>query len=307
MGQLESIRIFIKVVETGSITKASEQLGLAKSAISKRLSELEQQLGTRLINRTTRKSSLTEAGLIYFQKSKLIAEEIDVLNGQISSDRKDLVGTLKLAVPLSFGVEHLVPALDEFSKQHKDLKLDIDFSDRKVDLIGDGFDLAVRIGELTDSTLRAKAITPIRHLLCASPAYLDEFGTPQTPDDLSEHQFLRYSQMAPSGLSLLGEKKSGSKREKVTVSLNIAHNANNGEFLKSMAVSGHGITYLPQFIIWKELKSGALKQILASYTPAPFNAYVVFPEARYLPQKSRVFIDFLSDYFGETPYWESDD
>ncbi|MGF1695386.1 LysR family transcriptional regulator [Vibrio kyushuensis] len=301
MGQLESIHIFIKVVETGSITKASEQLGLAKSAISKRLSELEQQLGVKLINRTTRKSSITEAGQIYFQKSKLIYEELDELNCEISSVQKNLIGTLKIAVPLSFGIEHLVPALDEFSKLHSELKLDVDFSDRRVDLVQDGFDLALRIGHLADSTLKAKAITPIRHILCASPAYLNEFGIPKSPDDLKNHKFLRYSQMSLSGLQLMDENK-----QKFMAQIDVVHSANNGEFLKSMATSGHGITHLPTFIIWKELKSGALKQILTAYTPEPQNAYIVYPETRYLPQKSRALIDFLADYFGDVPYWDDE-
>ncbi|MCK6264667.1 LysR family transcriptional regulator [Vibrio sp. ZSDE26] len=299
MGQLESIHIFIKVVETGSITKASEQLGLAKSAISKRLSELEQQLGVKLINRTTRKSSITEAGQLYFQKSKLIYEELDELNCEIASVQKNLVGTLKIAVPLSFGIEHLVPALDEFSKQHSELKLDVDFSDRRVDLVQDGFDLALRIGHLADSTLKAKAITLVSHVLCASPTYLKEFGTPKTPDDLKTHKFLRYSQSSLSGLQL--ESKG---QQKYTVATDAVHSANNGEFLKAMALSGHGYTHLPKFIVWKELQSGALQPILEPYTPAPQHAYIVYPETRYLPKKSRVFIDFLTDYFGDTPYWE---
>ncbi|MEZ9232931.1 LysR family transcriptional regulator [Vibrio amylolyticus] len=299
MGQLESIQIFIKVVETGSITKASDQLGLAKSAISKRLSELEQQLGVKLINRTTRKSSITEAGQIYYQKSKLISEELDELNSEIASVQTHLVGTLKIAVPLSFGIEHLVPALDEFSKLHPDLKLDVDFSDRKVDLVQDGFDLAFRIGQLADSTLKAKAITPISHVLCASPDYLDEYGIPETPEDLKKHKFLRYSQMPLSGLQLVGE-----NQQKFMAQIDVVHSANNGEFLKAMALSGHGFTHLPKFIIWKELQNGTLKQILTPYTPAPQNAYIVYPETRYLPQKSRALIDFLTDYFGDSPYWE---
>ncbi|WP_295893494.1 LysR family transcriptional regulator [uncultured Vibrio sp.] len=299
MGQLESIQIFIKVVETGSITKASEQLGLAKSAISKRLSELEQQLGVKLINRTTRKSSITEAGQIYFQKSKLISEELEELNCEIASVQTHLVGTLKIAVPLSFGIDHLVPALDEFSQKHSELKLDIDFSDRRVDLVQDGFDLAFRIGQLADSTLKAKAITPVSHVLCASPEYLSEYGTPETPEDLKKHKFLRYSQMALSGLQLVGE-----NQQKFMAQIDVVHSANNGEFLKAMALSGHGFTHLPKFIIWKELQNGTLKQILTAYTPAPQNAYIVYPETRYLPQKSRALIDFLTDYFGDSPHWE---
>lgn len=297
MGQLENVRIFLKVVEAGSITQTSEQLGLAKSAISRRLSELEQQLGVTLINRTTRTSSVTEAGRMYYQKSKLILDEFEELNGEIAAVSTNLTGTLRLSLPLSFGVEHLGPLLEKFTGQHSEIMLDIDFSDRKVDIVEEGYDLAVRIGELADSTLRAKAITPIRHILCASPDYLEKYGTPRTPAKLKAHRFLSYNQLPLSGLPLIGP-----DNKLINVPVSTHHSANTGEFLKNMAVAGHGITYLPLFIVWRELAKGSLTQLLSDYSHPELKAYVIYPATRYLPQKSRVFIDFLTSSFEEGDY-----
>lgn len=299
MGQLESMHIFTKVVEAGGITKAAEQLNLAKSAVSKRLSELEQQLGIKLINRTTRTSSLTEAGQSYFIKCKLILEEVDDLNCHVSAIHQELNGTIKLAVPLTFGVMHLVPALDDFSKAHPKLKLDIDFSDRKVDLVEEGIDLAIRIGNLTSSTLQAKAIAPIHHVLCASPAYLAEHGNPSTPNALKSHQLLRYRQQPLSGVELRDN-----KNQAITVPMETHCIANNGDFLKAMAVSGHGIIFMPTFIVWEELAKGTLLPIMSDYHFNSVHAYALYPKTRYLPQKVRKLIDFLSDYFGSEPYWD---
>ncbi|MBW8185482.1 LysR family transcriptional regulator [Shewanella nanhaiensis] len=299
MGQLENMQIFIKVVETGGITKAAEQLNLAKSAVSKRLSEIEKQLSVKLINRTTRKSSLTEAGNAYYQKCKLILEEVDDLNCQISSVQQSLNGALKLAVPLSFGVVHLVKALELFAKQHPSLQMDLDFSDRYIDLVEEGFDLAIRIGTLADSSMHARAIAPISHILCASPDYLALNGSPSTPEQLKSHPLLRYSRMPLAGIELINK-----ENKKFTVPMESHCIANNGDFLKAMAVSGHGIAFLPRFIVWQELASGTLQSVMPDHQLAQMNAYAVYPQNRYLPKKVRMLIDFLSEHFGETPYWE---
>lgn len=299
MGQLESMRIFITVVETGSITKAAERLNLAKSAISKRLSELEHQLGVKLLNRTTRTSSLTEAGQVYLNKCKLILDEVDDLHCHISSTSSKLNGVLKLAVPLTFGLKHLVPALDNFAKLHPELKLDIDFSDKKIDLVEDGVNLAIRIGSLSNSTLRAKPLAPIHHVLCVSPDYLTEHGHITTPNDLKSHKLLRYSQQPLSGVELIDN-----NNKTMTVPMESFCIANNGDFLKTMAVSGHGVLFTPKFIVWEELANGSLIPIMTDYRFNSIKAYAVYPETRYLPRKVRMLIDFLSEYFGNEPYWD---
>ncbi|MBA6233621.1 MULTISPECIES: LysR family transcriptional regulator [unclassified Colwellia] len=299
MGQLEDMYIFLRVVETGSITKAAEQMNIAKSAVSKRLSLLEQKLGIKLINRTTRKSSITEAGQRYYHRSKLIVDEVDELNSQTTSSNSALEGTLNIAVPLSFGLTHLAPALDLFLQQHSDLKLNINFSDQKIDIVEQGVDLAFRIGQLDNSTLQARKIAPIKHVLCASPDYLVLHGKPITPDDLKQHSVIRYGSSEQSGIKLLSKE---GQEHIVHLEPNII--ANNGDFLKSLAESGHGITYLPTFIVWQSLATQTLVPVLEAYKLPTMHAYAVYPPNRHLPFKVRSLIDFLVERFGDNPYWD---
>ncbi len=299
MGQLEDMYIFLRVVETGSITKAAEQMNIAKSAVSKRLSLLEQKLGIKLINRTTRKSSITEAGQRYYQRSKLIVDEVDELNSQTSSSKRALEGTINIAVPLSFGLTHLTPALDLFLLQHTDLKLKINFSDQKIDIVEQGVDLAFRIGGLDNSTLQARIIAPIKHVLCASPEYLTLHGEPKTPSDLNKHKVIKYGSTDQSGLKFLGQ---DDKEQIVHVEPHIL--ANNGDFLKSLAESSHGITYLPTFIVWQSLVTKTLIPVLQEFKLPTMHAYVVYPPNRHLPLKVRSLIDFLVNRFGDNPYWD---
>lgn len=299
MGQLEDMHIFLRVVEMGSITKAAVQMNMAKSAVSKRLSLLEHKLGVKLINRTTRMSSVTEAGQLYYQRSKLILDEVEELNSQTASTKRALEGTLNIAVPLSFGLTHLAPALDIFLQQHTDLKLNINFSDHKIDIVEQGVDLAFRIGELDNSTMQARKIAPVRHVLCASPQYLTAHGEPKVPNDLKQHRVLKYGSSDQSGLKLL----STDGKEQV-VHLEPHLMANNGDFLKLFAESNHGITYLPTFIVWQSLANRALVPVLCDYQLPTMHAYAIYPPNRHLPLKVRSLIDFLVERFGDNPYWD---
>jgi len=299
MGQLEDMHVFLRVVETGSITKAAEQMNIAKSAVSKRLALLEHKLGIKLINRTTRMSSITEAGQRYYQRSKLILDEVEELNSQTSSSQRALAGTLNIAVPLSFGLSHLAPALDVFLQQHADLKLNIIFSDQKIDIVEQGVDLAFRIGQLDDSTLQARKIAPIEHVLCASPDYLKFHGEPKVPSDLKQHKMLKYSGTDQSGLHFLS--KDGKEQ---VINFEPHFIANNGDFLKSLAESHHGICYLPTFIVWQSLATQTLVPVLKDYQFQTMHAYAVYPPNRHLPVKVRSLIDFLVDRFGDNPYWQ---
>ena len=300
MGQLEDMYIFQRVVETGSITQAAEQMNMAKSAVSKRLSLLEQKLGITLINRTTRKSSLTEAGQGYYQRSKRIIDEVDELNSQTSSSKSALQGTLHIAVPLSFGLTHLAPALDQFLLQHADLKLNINFSDQKIDIVEQGVDLAFRIGDLNDSTLKARKIAPIEHVLCASPDYIKLHGMPQQPSDLKHHKVIKYTSSEHTGLKFINPQ---GQQQVVYIEPHMV--ANNGDFLKAMAESGHGVTYLPSFIVWQSLATKRLISVLADHKLHTTYAYAVYPANRHLPLKVRSLIDFLAERFGNQPYWDS--
>ncbi|MGP5213466.1 MULTISPECIES: LysR family transcriptional regulator [Psychrobacter] len=300
MGQLEDMAMFVRVVEAGSITKAAEQLNIAKSAVSRRLKELETRLGSQLISRTTRQSNLTQAGEQYYQKVHHILSEVDALNEETSGTPTRIEGTLKMTAPLSFGLMHLNDVIDEYANQHPELKFELDFSDRHTDLIEEGFELAIRIRELQDSSYQAKRLALIRYALCASPEYLERMGTPKTFDDLSEHEFLQYGMSKSSAIELIDEQ--GKKHQ---VAVNGKIKANNGDFLREMAVKGHGIAFLPTFITYQALISGELVPILQQYQLPTLNAYAVYPKNRFLSQRCRYLIDFIAERFGDNPYWDN--
>ena len=299
MGQLEDMAMFVRIVEAGSITKAAEQLNIAKSAVSRRLKELETRLGSQLISRTTRQSNLTQAGEQYYQKVHHILSEVDALNEETSGTPTRIEGTLKMTAPLSFGLMHLNDVIDEYANQHPELNFELDFSDRHTDLIEEGFELAIRIRELQDSSYQAKRLALIRYALCASPEYLERMGTPKTFDDLSEHEFLQYGMSKSSAIELIDEQ---GKKHQVAVIGKIK--ANNGDFLREMAVKGHGIAFLPTFITYQALISGELVPILQQYQLPTLNAYAVYPKNRFLSQRCRYLIDFIAERFGDNPYWD---
>jgi DNA-binding transcriptional LysR family regulator len=299
MGQLEDMRIFVRVVEAGGVGKAADQLGMAKSGVSRSLVSLENRLGVQLINRTTRRNSLSGVGREYYQAAVKLIGDISELDALTSNAETSLQGQLRLAVPLSFGLCHLSAAIDDFVGAHPGLTFDIDFSDRLVDLVEQGVDLAIRITALKDSSLKARRICPIRLKLCASPAYLEAHGTPQTPDDLKRHAMLGYNIGAGTALKLIDLQ--GNEHLLQTSSRMVA---NNGDFLRDMALAGHGIVLLPTFIAWQALANGDLKSVLETHLPAALSAWAVYPQTRYLSQRARVFIDFLIDRFGERPYWD---
>jgi len=300
MSHFEEMRHFIRVVEAGSISKAADQLGVAKSGVSRRLAELESRLGVRLLNRTTRRSSLTGAGQAYYEGAVKLLSDVSELDAATAGAGASLEGTLRLAVPLSFGLSHLSPAIDEFLREHPELSINIDFSDRHIDLIGQGVDLAIRIADMRDSTLQARRICPIRLLLCASPAYLKQHGLPVVPADLKKHRILQYDIGAGPVLRL----QDGQGNEYV-VQARPTVVANNGDFLRDMAMAGHGIVLTPSFIAWQAMATGDLVSILPDYCPPQRSAYAVYPQNRYLSRRARLFIDFLVERFGENPYWDS--
>ena len=299
MGQLENMQFFIRVVDAGGISRAAGQLGLAKSAVSRRLADLETGLGVRLMHRTTRTSSLTEAGRVFYERSIKIVDDIAELNALTKNTHTTLEGTINLAAPLSFGMSHLAPAIEAFLKQHPELIININFSDSQLNLIEEGLDLAIRIADLKDSSLIARKISPIRTLLCASPDYLQEHGTPKTLNDLQHHQLLHYS-LSNSSTWKVTDKQG--EQHFINVKAKII--ANNGDFLKGMAIAGHGIILMPTFISWKAIAKGELVPILTHYNLPQLNAYAVYPQTRYVSERTRMLIDFLVEKFGDKPYWD---
>jgi len=299
MSAFDEMSSFVRVVEAGSISKAAEQLGLAKSGVSRRLAELESRLGVRLLNRTTRRSSLTDAGKSYYEGAVKLLSDVAELDAVVADSEASLEGGLRLAAPLSFGLGHLAPAIEEFVRAHPGVLIDIDFSDRQVDLVAQGVDLAIRIAELRDSSLKARRICPIRLMLCASPAYLEQHGTPRTPEELASHQILHYD-IGGGPVLRLADGRGGEQSIHVEPRLV----ANNGDFLCDLAIAGHGVILSPTFITWQAISMGELVPLMHDHWPPHLNAYAVYPQTRYLSRRARSFIDFLAERFGENPYWD---
>ncbi len=299
MGELEDMTVFSRVVESGGISRAAEQLGLAKSAVSRRLADLERRLGVKLLNRTTRAIHLTDVGKLYYERVIKVLDDVAELNTITTDINTSLAGTLRLSAPVSFGIAHLSSAISDFTKHHPQLNINISFSDRHIDLVEEGFDLAIRIGDLHNSNLKARKITTIRLAVCASPTYLAEHGTPTTPDDLKQHKLLQYA-----GSNANAWKFITPSGEDYYLSINASLLANNGDFLHTMAINGHGIILSPTFIVWQSIKRGDLVCLLSDYAVPTYHAYAVYPQTRYLSQRARKFIDFLTQRFSEKPYWD---
>lgn len=299
MGQLEDMAMFVRIVEAGSITKAAEQLNIAKSAVSRRLKELEERLGSQLISRTTRQSKLTQAGEQYYQQVNNILRAVDAVNEHATDAPMRIEGTLKMTAPLSFGLMHLNDVIDKYANKHPNLRFDLDFSDRRIDLIEEGYELAIRIGELQDSSYQAKKLALIRCVICASPDYLARMGMPETLDDLDNHALLQYSLGQTNSINLVDIEGRSHHR---TIDAKIK--ATNGEFLVDLAVKGHGITFVPTFIAYKQLALGELVPVFQHYQLPTLTAYAVYPKNHFLSQRCRYLIDFIAEQFGDNPYWD---
>ncbi len=300
MNSFSSLPIFVAVVECGSFSQAAKQLHLTKSAVSKRINQLEEILGLRLLHRTTRKLSLTEAGQRYYQHASQAVAMAQLGADAVSELQGKPQGTLKITVPMSFGVRYIAPLISEFMQHNPGIAINLQLDDQIIDLIDGGYDLAIRIGELDNSNLIAKRLAPCRSVLCASPQYLQEKGTPHKPADLLDHNCLRYSYF-----------RGGSEWSfhfqndtlKVLPKGNIV--MNNSEGLRQ-AVLGHaGVAQIPTFIIAKDIAEGKVCPLMPEYTLPEHAIYAVFPERQYLPLKVRSFIDFIhAKIDANQPMWD---
>ncbi len=299
MSRIEELEAFVRVVEAGSITAAAERLGLAKSAVSRRLAALEERLDCQLLQRSTRRMSLTDAGRDFYQRGQRILADLFEAESEAAGRVRQLTGTLRIAAPLSFGLAHLAPAVTEFTRQQPAVRFDLDFNDRPVDLVGEGFDLAIRIARLEDSSLVARRLTPIRHIVCASPQYWQTHGRPQSPAELATHRALRYTNSPRRAWRYRGP-----DGETGDVRLAVAHQANNGDFLRQAGIAGLGVMLQPTFIVYQAIESGELEAVLSDYQWRELSAYAVYAANRHLPARVRRFIDFLAERFGEQPYWD---
>jgi len=300
MLKTEEMQVFIRIVEAATITAAAERLGLAKSAVSRRLSELEQQLGVELFHRTTRKLTLTESGQGFYSRCVQILTDIEEAEHEVSQVHHELSGQLRVAAPLSFGLMHLGPAIVDFQKLYPKLNFDIDFNDRQIDLVQEGFDVGIRIAHLKDSSLIARKLAKVSTVVCASPDYIKKRGAPTTPEELVNHPCFTYSNLNnPNHWSFIN--KQGDEQ---IIKVPKVMQANNGKFLSDVAIAGLGITRQPTFIVYEAITKGDLIPILQDYSTAEVNAYAIYPPTRHLSQRVRGFIDFLVERFSGTPYWE---
>lgn len=301
MDRFENMNAFVRVVEAGSISGAADRMDVTKSVVSRRLKELEAHLGVELFHRTTRQMNLTDSGRAFYQQSVRILADILEAEHATSQFHGALKGNLKVAVPLSFGLMHLGPAISEFLQAHPEITFDLDFNDRQVDILTEGFDLAIRIASLPDSSLIARRLAPIQAIMCASPSYLARMGEPQSPEELIHHRCLAYNLISNFENWNLYNIEGQLIRTKIAPYLK----ASNGEFLRDAAVAGSGIILMPTFIVYKEIERGALIPLLTQYTSSQLSTYALYPQTRHLSQRVRAFVDFLIQRFEGAPYWDS--
>jgi DNA-binding transcriptional LysR family regulator len=299
MDRFDAIRVFAQVVESGSFAKAAERLGLSTSATSRLVAELEAHLQTRLLNRTTRRVSLTESGQAFYERSvQLLA---DLHEAEDEAARATVVprGTLRLTSSLNFGVRHLAPAIAEFLARHGEVRFDVSLSDRIVDLVEEGFDLGIRIGAAGSEHIVARKLGETQLVLCASPAYLARHGVPRSPEELERHNCLTYEYVAPKNLWRFRDPSGAERSVRVSGSLQ----SNNGDLLAEVAARGAGIAFEPEFMVGPGLRAGRLVPLLPEYAPAPAPIYAVYPSRKHLSAKVRLFVDFLVERFAQGQDW----
>lgn len=300
MDKLVALQAFVKVAELKSFSAAAARLGVSKSVVSRTVSSLEADLGARLFHRTTRSLTLTEAGRGYYGRASRILVDLAEADQSVSELQAAPRGELRINAPMSFGFLHLAPALPDFLRAYPDVSIDMMMNDRFVDLVDEGFDIAVRIGELQDSSLIARKLASIKMTICASPDYLSRAGVPLTPEDLRLHQCLCNKNVvsAREWRFVYPDRKSMIVEVEGRVSIN------NGDALRIAALNGLGLIKLPTFIVGADLRQGTLVSVLADFLPQEATLSAVYPHARHLSPKVRAFVDFLADRFGPEPYWD---
>ncbi len=294
--RFQSISVFIKVVESGGFARAAEKLDMSTSAVSRQVAELEARLGARLLYRTTRRISLTEAGQAFFEKSLQLMADLEEAEAIATLATAKPRGTLKLTCSINFGMRHLAPAIGAFQCQYPDVLFDVALSDRFVDLVEEGMDLAIRIGDLGNPNLVAKRIGDMHLITCASPVYLKRHGTPKHPDDLARHNCLVYEYSPVKGQWRFTDKAANEYRIKIAGSVH----ANNGDMLAAIAAEGVGIALEPDFIVDPLIEAGRLIPILKDFRAPTAGIFAVYPSRRHLSAKVRVFVDFLAARFSKS-------
>lgn len=299
MDRLLAMRVFASVVETGSFARASEQLHLSATATSRHVAELEKHLGAQLLQRSTRRLSLTEIGANYYDRCRVILADVDEAEAQAATQESQPRGVLRLSLPHSFGLRYIAPLLPEFCKRYPDLQIELNFSDQKIDLIEEGIDMAVRITSELKTSLVARKLATAGFTCCASPAYLEKHGTPLRPEDLQQHNCLLYSYSPTGNLwTFLREEKP------VEIQVKGSMRANNGDMNRLAAISGMGLAILPTFMICNELRAGTLRKVLADFPIPDKHIYAVYLPSARRSARVKVMVEYLWDALGRgNPPW----
>lgn len=300
MDRIAAMQVFVRVVEAGSFVRAAEQLDLSTTAASRQIAELESYLGVRLLNRTTRSLSLTDAGRAYFARCESILAEVAEAEAQIGLQALNPSGILRLSAPIAFGAERLGELLTGFRARYPLITVDVSLADRMVDLVEEGVDLALRIATVLDSSLVARRLTTVRIAICAAPGYLARCGTPLTPQDLAQHICLLYTNTARSD-EWIFDGPDG--RESVHVQG--GWRANSGDLLRVAALAGEGVVCQPTFLVGNDLRQGRLVPLLPEYKLPDFTMYAVYPSRRHVSAKVRAFVDFMVESLGDPPPWDA--
>ncbi len=300
MDRLADLQTFVGVVESGSFSAAAERLNVAKSAVSRRVAALESRLGVQLFARTTRRLNLTDSGKSFYEHCVRILADLEEAESAVMQAHGELRGRLRVALPVSFGLRHMRGPILEFAGLHPLVEFDLDFNDRRVDLLEEGIDVAIRIGRLSDSSLIARALFQATTVLCASPHYLEQHGVPRTAADLASHVCLVYSNVREPDRWVYTDPQGRKGSVKVPVGMH----GNSGDFLCDAATAGIGITLQPTFIAYEAILRGELITLLTDHQWPHTPAYAVYPPTRHLSYRVRAFIDFLVEQFAGVPYWD---
>jgi molybdate transport repressor ModE-like protein len=297
MDRIDDLNLFLRVLDLGSISAAARNLDISVAVASQRLKRLEQSLGIRLLHRTTRRLRPTAEGAALVADGRALIEDLQALTGGLRKAASEISGTLRVSLPASFGRQYISPLVPEFLARHPRLKLHLDLTDQLRDLVSDGFDLAIRIGALHDSSFVARRLAPNRRVLCASPEYLKQRGAPTTPEDLAMHECLLLAGSRPHDVWTLR----GPGGKKVTVRVRGRLESNLGEVIRDAALAGLGIALHSTWHICEDLKAGRLEIVLPRYRPPDSGIYALMPQRRLVLPRARAFADFLAERFERAP------
>lgn len=296
---VEHLKLFVRLASSQSISMAGQELGLSPAVASSHINKLEESLGVRLVHRTTRKVSITAEGRAFLPYAEEVLASVEAAKGAVGVGHSNPTGTLRVTAPASFGRMHLIPAMNGFMQRYPELNIEFRFSDSIIDMVEGGFDVAIRAAELKDSSLVARKLAQDRRIVVASPAYLNQFGAPEKPQDLVNHQCI----------NLIGLDNWTFKTDEGVISVKTSGRlrCDNGDAMRDATTGGLGISINSIWSVYKQLKSGELVEILQDYPLAmEASIWAVYPSSRLIALKVRAFIDYFSEYYGQPAYWENE-